>query len=212
MHTTPAPYPAPSPLVDAPRALTTYISTFKGNRFYPAEPRISRIDIEDIAHGLAYQCRFNGQTAAFYSVAQHSIMVASVLPPALHKAALLHDAAEAYLGDIVKPLKPLLPGFAEIEAAVTRLIAQAFDVDFDTEHRAIKHADMVALATEKRDLMPNSTEGWSYLHGIDPLPQAIDPLPPAEAKAAFLTAWGALQHRGGMPFPPGTFTAAGGVV
>ncbi|MBY0464146.1 MAG: phosphohydrolase, partial [Burkholderiales bacterium] len=79
--------------------------------------------------------------------------------------------------------------FAEIEAGVTRLIAQAFDVDFDTEHRAIKHADMVALATEKRDLMPNSAEAWSYLAGIAPLAESIDPLPPAQAKAAFLAAW-----------------------
>lgn len=194
MPTTPMLYPAAhaSPQVDAPRALTTYISTFKGNRFWPAEPRIDRIDIEDIAHGLAYQCRFNGQTSAFYSVAQHSIMVASILPPPLHKAALLHDAAEAYLGDIVKPLKHLLPGFAEIEAGVTRLIARAFEVDFDTDHIAIKHADMVALATEKRDLMPNSAEAWSYLAGIAPLPAAIDPLPPADAKAAFLAAWAQL--------------------
>ena len=191
MHTTSAPYPAPRPAnpVDAPRAETTYISTYLGNRFWPTEPRIDRIDIEDIAHGLAYQCRFNGQTSAFYSVAQHSIMVANILPPHLHKAALLHDAAEAYLGDIVKPLKHLLPGFAEIEAGVTRLIAQAFEVDFDTDHVAIKHADMVALATEKRDLMPNSAEAWSYLAGIAPLPELIDPLPPAQAKAAFLAAW-----------------------
>ena len=96
MHTTSAPYPAPRPAnqVDAPRAETTYISTYLGNRFWPTEPRIDRIDIEDIAHGLAYQCRFNGQTSAFYSVAQHSIMVASILPPHLHKAALLHDAVE----------------------------------------------------------------------------------------------------------------------
>ncbi|MDP3133715.1 MAG: phosphohydrolase, partial [Burkholderiaceae bacterium] len=97
-------------------AITTYISTFKGNRFYPAEPRIDGIDIEDIAHGLAYQCRFNGQTSAFYSVAQHSLMVADLVPPALRRAALLHDAAEAYLGDMVKPLKALVPDFGHIEA------------------------------------------------------------------------------------------------
>lgn len=190
---------AASPLSDTQAAPTTYISTFLGNRFWPTEPRIDRIDIEDIAHGLAYQCRFNGQTSAFYSVAQHSIMVASILPPRLHKAALLHDAAEAYLGDIVKPLKHLLPGFADIEAGVTRLIAQAFQVDFDTDHAAIKHADMVALATEKRDLMPNSTEAWSYLAGIAPLPGAIDPLPPAQAKGAFLAAWASVCSGGTAP-------------
>lgn len=197
---------------------TTYISTFKGNRFYPDEPRIDGIDIEDIAHGLAYQCRFNGQTAVFYSVAQHSLMVASLLPPPLHKAALLHDAAEAYLGDVVKPLKHLLPAFAAIEAGVTRLIAQAFGVNFGQPpadagahgaapplgcavHQAIKRADLVALATEKRDLMPNSTEAWSYLAGIAPLPDPIVPLSPPEAKAAFLAAWWALADAPPVPTP-----------
>jgi 5'-deoxynucleotidase YfbR-like HD superfamily hydrolase len=182
---------------------TNYISTYLGNRFYPQEPRIDRVDLEDIAHGLAYQCRFNGQTRVFYSVAQHSLMVASVLPPELHRAALLHDAAEAYLGDMVKPLKRLLPEFARLEDGVTRLIAQTFGVDFGSDdaqapaarraiYRAIKHADMVALATEKRDLMPHSVEPWSYLHGIEPLPQPIEPLSPLQAKQAFLDAWAQL--------------------
>ena len=173
---------------------TTYISTFKGNRFFPSEPRIDGIDIEDIAHGLAYQCRFNGQTRAFYSVAQHSLMVASLLPQPLHRAALLHDAAEAYLGDMVKPLKLLLPDFSRIEAGVTDLIAAAFGVDF-SDHDRIKQADLVALATEKRDLMPNSAEPWSYLAGIAPLPESIDPWPPHVAKTAFLQAWRRLEGR-----------------
>lgn len=167
---------------------TTYISTFLGNRFFPAQPHIDGIDIEDIAHGLAYQCRFNGQTSAFYSVAQHSLMVASLLPPELGRAALLHDAAEAYLGDMVKPLKLLLPDFNRIEAAVTDQIAAAFGVDF-SDYARIKQADLVALATEKRDLMPNSTEPWSYLAGIAPLPERIAPLSPQAAKDAFLLAW-----------------------
>ena len=176
---------------------TTYISTFKGNRFYPAEPRIDGIDMEDIAHGLAYQCRFNGQTRAFYSVAQHSLMVAALVPPALHKAALLHDAAEAYLGDMVKPLKLLVPDFNRIEAAVTELIAAAFGVDF-SDYAQIKQADLVALATEKRDLMPNSTEPWSYLAGIAPLAQPIEPLGPQQAKDAFLAAWQRCGGGGGV--------------
>ncbi|MFH1495895.1 MAG: phosphohydrolase, partial [Pseudomonadota bacterium] len=107
---------------------TLYVSTYLGNRFYPLEPRIDDVAIEDIAHGLAYQCRFNGQTSAFYSVAQHSLIVASLVPEELRFAALLHDAAEAYLGDMVKPLKVLLPSFSEIEDSVTRIIGERFDV------------------------------------------------------------------------------------
>lgn len=169
---------------------TLYISTYRGNRFYPHEPRIDTIDIEDIAHGLAYQCRFNGQTADFYSVAQHSLIVADLVEPRLRRAALLHDAAEAYLGDMVKPLKRLVPEFARIEEAVTALIAEAFAVDF-SDYGAIKRADLIALATEKRDLMPQSAEAWSYLQGVDPLQARIQPWSPAQAKEAFLSAWAA---------------------
>ncbi|MDA8382820.1 MAG: phosphohydrolase [Betaproteobacteria bacterium] len=168
-----------------PATKTPYVSTYLGNRFYPTEPRIDRVAIEDIAHGLAFQCRFNGQTCQFYSVAQHSLIVASLVPPELKLAALLHDAAEAYLGDMVKPLKNILPSFALIEDQVTQIIAAEFGLNFDP-YAPIKAADLTALATEKRDLMPYSVEKWAYLEGIVPLPQAIQPLAPFEAKSAFL--------------------------
>ena len=164
---------------------TPYVSTVSGNRFYPLEPRIDRVAIEDIAHGLAYQCRFNGQTQAFYSVAQHSLVVASLVPTDLRLAALLHDAAEAYLGDMVKPLKVLLPEFAAIEEKVSAIIAGAFGIDF-SDYGPIKRADLIALATEKRDLMPHSVERWAYLDDIRPLPGTIVPMDPAQGKQAFL--------------------------
>lgn len=164
---------------------TLYVSTYLGNRFYPLEPRIDDVDIEDIAHGLAYQCRFNGQTSAFYSVAQHSLMVSALVPEELKFAALLHDAAEAYLGDMVKPLKVLLPEFAAIEDNVACIIGARFGVDL-AHHPVIKRADLVALATEKRDLMPYSVEEWSYLDGVTPLARVIQPLVPEQAKTAFL--------------------------
>lgn len=173
---------------------TDYVSTFSGNRFYPLAARIDRIAIEDIAHGLAYQCRFNGQTREFYSVAQHSLVVAELVPPPLRMAALLHDAAEAYLGDMVKPLKVLLPAFAELEERVSALIAGAFGIDF-ADYAPIKRADLIALATEKRDLMPHSSERWAYLDGIAALPARIVPMDPATAKARFLEAYQRLSAR-----------------
>lgn len=171
---------------------TTYVSTYLGNRFYPLEPRIDRVAIEDIAHGLAYQCRFNGQTCEFYSIAQHSLVVASLVPGHLRFAALMHDAAEAYCGDMVKPLKAVLPQFARIEDQVGCLIAEAFQIDF-SDYAPIKRADLIALATEKRDLMPHSTERWAYLDDIQPLPDRIQALDPARAKMAFLEAFQQLR-------------------
>jgi 5'-deoxynucleotidase YfbR-like HD superfamily hydrolase len=164
---------------------TPYVSTFLGNRFYPLEPRIDHVAIEDIAHGLAFQCRFNGQTQEFYSVAQHSLIVASLVPAELRLAALLHDAAEAYLGDMVKPLKVLLPAFGAIEDQVGAIIAAAFGIDF-SDYGPIKRADLIALATEKRDLMPHSAERWAYLDDIGALPKRIVTMSPGQAKQEFL--------------------------
>jgi 5'-deoxynucleotidase YfbR-like HD superfamily hydrolase len=171
---------------------TPYVSTFSGKRFYPLEPRIDHVAIEDIAHGLAYQCRFNGQTREFYSVAQHSLIVASLVPDELRLAALLHDAAEAYLGDMVKPLKVLLPAFAAIEEKVSAIIAATFAISFD-DYGPIKRADLIALATEKRDLMPHSVERWAYLDDITALPDTIIAMGPVQAKQAFLAEFARLD-------------------
>jgi uncharacterized protein len=193
------PMPRPRPettrttLRDRHAMNSPYVSTFLGNRFFLTSPHIDDVAIEDIAHGLAYQCRFNGQTSAFYSVAQHSLMVMSLVPEPLHFQALLHDAAEAYLGDMVKPLKQLFPEFGVIESRVMDIIGQRFAIDLTRLDPAIKRADMVALATEKRDLMPYSTEAWSYLEGIEALPDIIEPMGPQAAKEAFLLAFRSLS-------------------
>ena len=86
---------------------------------------------------------------------------------------------------MVKPLKVLLPEFAAIEDKVSVLIATAFGIDF-SHYAPIKRADLIALATEKRDLMPHSAERWAYLDNIRPLPGRIVPMQPAAAKQAFL--------------------------
>ena len=171
-----------------------YVSTYLGNRFYLSLPHIDDVAIEDIAHGLAYQCRFNGQTREFYSVAQHSVMVMSLVPEEHRLAALLHDAAEAYLGDMVKPLKNLFPAFSEIEAQVMAIIGQRFGVELAQLHRSIKQADLIALATEKRDLMQHSTEPWTYLAGVEPVSEYIRPMPPELAKKSFLQAFAEMRE------------------
>lgn len=162
------------------------ISTRSGRRLYLHNPSPAQIHINDIAHGLAHQCRFNGQTNKFYSVAQHSVIVASILPPELKLAGLLHDAAEAYLGDIVQPLKELLPDFGSIEARFADVIGQRFKVDLQ-HNDAVKKADLIALATERRDLMPMEIVEWPTLNGINPLWKTIKPQNPDKAKAEFLS-------------------------
>jgi hypothetical protein len=94
---------------------------------------------------------------------------------------------------MVKPLKQLFPEFSVIESRVMEIIGQRFAIDLSRLDPAIKRADMVALATEKRDLMPYSTEAWSYLEGIDALPDIIEPMAPQAAKEAFLQAFRSLS-------------------
>ena len=160
------------------------ITTRSGRQVSLLNPKPGQIDISDIAHGLAFQCRFNGQVSRFYSVAQHSILVASMLPDHLKLAGLLHDAAEAYLGDIVQPLKQLLPEFDRIENLFMVAIGERLGVRLD-HHPEVKRADLIALATEKRDLLPREKCDWAVLQGVVPLNRLILPMGPEESEAAF---------------------------
>ena len=161
------------------------VSTKSGRRVSLLNPSPSQIVIGDIAHGLAHQCRFNGQTNKFYSVAQHSVLVASILPRELRLAGLLHDASEAYLGDVVQPLKDLLPEYQSIEANFCEVLGARFGVNLQ-HNEDIRHADLVVLATERRDLMPMDTADWSSIAGITPMSRSIKPKSPEVASAQFM--------------------------
>ncbi len=161
------------------------VSTRSGRRVALLNPSPSQIVIGDIAHGLAHQCRFNGQTSKFYSVAQHSVLVASILPRELRLAGLLHDASEAYLGDVVQPLKDLLPEYQAIEENFCKVLGMRFGVNLQ-HNDAIRHADLVVLATERRDLMPMDMADWSSIAGITPMSRTIKPMPPEAASAQFM--------------------------
>lgn len=178
--------------VFGPRHMRTPISTFSGQHFNPLASNqndlIREIRIDDIARGLSNICRFNGQTNEFYSVAQHSVMVSDLMPQEYKLAGLLHDASEPYVADMVKPLKLLFPLFWWIERRVMKAIAAKFEVSMTAEVKLlVGQADMVALATERRDLMPFENGEWHYLVGFKPLNEVIRPLSPVEARELFMT-------------------------
>lgn len=150
-----------------------WIQTYKGLAFWPLDPRPEEIDIVDIAHSLSLKTRFNGQCKTFYSVADHSLNVCTWLEvrypnePKLYLAGLLHDASEAYLPDVPKPIKPLLTNFREIEDGILKVIFNKFDLKWEMDSR-VKEADQVMLATEAEELMGNECiKRWQLLYPPD---------------------------------------------
>ena len=156
-----------------------------GIEFDLMAPKPEMVDIADIAHALAHICRFTGHTSAFYSVAQHSVMASYRVPREHALAALMHDAAEAYIGDVAAPLKALLPDYRAIERRVELAVALKFDLPLEMPPE-VKHADLVMLATEKRDFMPATAEHWpvELTHKADE--RWIIPWEPKVARAEFL--------------------------
>jgi hypothetical protein len=166
----------------------TWILTASGKHFDFSDPQPDQIDILDIAQALAFESRFAGHTRYYYSVAQHSELASRIVGDTFALEALLHDAAEAYTKDIPLPLKQLLPDYKAIERRVDAAIRTRFGLP---EHGslAVKHADLVMLATERRDLMPADDTPWQILCGIDPLPRRIMAVQPGKAHALFLRRW-----------------------
>lgn len=165
--------------------------TASGRQFWPLDARPEDVCIEDIAHGLSQVCRFGGHCRKFYSVAQHSVVVASFLPPGLRRLGLLHDATEAYIGDMVRPLKLCMPDYQQAEKRLWRVICEAFGLPRDPHpHPEVKAADNLALMTERRDIMPVTSFSWGpELEAIQPHPRRIVPVSSPVAKSAFLAAF-----------------------
>lgn len=162
------------------------ILTASGRTFNLVKPDPDTICIGDIAHALSHLCRFTGHCRAFYSVAEHSYLSSYAVPHKNALEALLHDAAEAYIGDVSSPLKSLLPDYRAIEHRVEAAIRLRFGLpEFPSE--CIKAADLAMLGAERRDLMPRHPDNWTLLDGIEPLGLSVNPPMSIEgARKAFL--------------------------
>lgn len=168
----------------------SWMQTYTGKQFWPMSPRVEDVDPEDIAHALGNLCRYNGHVHQFYSVAEHCVLMSHAVPQEYALWALLHDATEAYVGDMVRPLKQFMPDYVAAENNVMFVIAEKFGLPradiFDVSLPGpVKDADNRILLTERATLMPNTTHTWAVDH-LEPLPVKILGLSPAEAEGTYL--------------------------
>jgi|SRR6185503_15916877 len=144
----------------------SYIRTFSGVKFYPLDPNPADVLIEDIAHALSRLCRWVGHVPVEqYSVGLHSMHVCDLVGPNLNHqlAALLHDASEAYLGDIAKPVKVLLPDYKVAENRLMACISQALGFEFPLPE-IVHQADAAALFIEAKAFSKHADEDIEYVH------------------------------------------------
>ncbi len=177
-----------------------WIETFTGKRLWPLDPDPDAICIADIAHGLAGRFRFAGQSREWYTVAQHCVEVSRRVPAEDALWGLLHDAAEAYLPDITRPVKDAfyveldrdetghevqheIVSFGFIEDQLLDAVAARFGMR-PPMPACVHTADDRELARERRDLFPRDRPAWDGLP--DPYPEPLVPVSPSEAEAMFL--------------------------
>lgn len=175
--------------------------TGRGKSINYRAPDPAEFDIADIATALSRECRFAGHADAFYSVAQHSVLVSRHVAAGFEMEALLHDATEAYLKDIPTPLKSLLPCYLELESKFDAAIRQRFALPPPSEE--VHLADGVMLMAEMRDFFPSGAAQNAQVladyvaRGM--APKKIWALPADMAREQFLLRFQQLnKERGGV--------------
>lgn len=174
--------------------IENWIETRKGIRVSVQNPKPNQFDVEDIAYALSNTCRFNGHCSGFLSVAEHSVLVSRRVPDNLRLAALLHDATEAYLGDIPSPIKQFLPDYKALEQVFEKAIDERFELALSDADRAlVKEADIDALFTEAHFLIPSQGKDWAFFQGPKQFKVNYDLkpacLPPVYAYKLFMGAY-----------------------
>ncbi len=188
-----------------------FVGTYKGNEFWPLDPRVEEVDVIDIAHSLSQICRFNGHTLHFWSIAQHSLLVEQVIKeylnwdsPLTRLYGLLHDASEAYISDICRPVKKYLQDYLEIEGKIERAILEYFQIAdklTSKDMELVIKADNIVLALEGRKLM-KSRDYWNisqlWKPEYEPLLKYIDSSNISDVEQRFIEKCKALTNELGI--------------
>lgn len=174
----------------------TTTQTFTGKIIDPYDVRPEDVDVLDVAHQLAMECRWGGTVQRFMSVAEHSVRVSRACDPADAKWGLLHDASEAYLGDVRKPIKECgdFEAYRAAEARCMAAVCARFGLD-PREPESVRRADHVLALTEGRDLVHHAPRPKA---GAAPLSGTIVPWDWEEARDRFLARFAELFGDGAL--------------
>lgn len=192
----------PSSLIGRP-----WLQTATGKAWCADDPRDYDYSVPEIAHALSHICRYAGHCRDYYSVAQHSVIVAQLVeanhpgqPKRLYRAALLHDAAEAFCLDVPSPIKsmPMMRGYKDWIHGVEEAIEIHFNLGAHPHNPWIKYADLQALATEKRDILGPSPHDDMWIETVlgtlpPPREKAIKAWSPKQARRLFIKHWDSLR-------------------
>lgn len=166
-----------------------FCHTYTGHKFYPFDPRPDEINLTDIAYGLSHVCRWGGHVRHHVSVAQHCVLVASILPKELALEGLFHDGSEAYIGDMIRPFKSHMPLFLEAERRIEQAIALKFGLQYPWPE-AVMVADNSVLAAESRDILGARLE----VPYEPPSGMIVDPWAPSYARERWLAMYEILKR------------------
>lgn len=162
-----------------------HVGTASGRPYWPADPQPEEIHPRDLPIQLARICRFNGalreDIPGIYSVAQHLVLAHDLAPPDLRLEALLHDAHEAYIHDVVKPFKLMLDDYNAFEELSERVLRKRFGLP-KKKSPEVKEIDKRLFATEKRDLCPPEKPGLAWGQLAEPYRFTIKPWVPMRAR------------------------------
>lgn len=164
-----------------------WMQTHTGRAFWPLDPRAEDVDPLDIAHALSHLCRYGGHVKRFYSVAEHCWHISQSVAPQHALWGLLHDASEAYLVDLPRPIKRSMPSYIEAERRVQAVICERFGLDV-VEPAEVKAADSRILLDERAVLLGPMPRPWAAdLEQLTPLGVTIRAHEPKVAKSLYLS-------------------------
>lgn len=182
-----------------------WITTYSGIHFYPLDAREDEINIHDIAHSLSLQCRFAGHCNKFYSVAEHSCHIFDTATKENALWGLLHDATEAYLVDLPRPVKNSMPIYKTTENRLMEIIASKYGLIAEMPSE-IKKLDIAILFAEAKQNMNSSTEEWK--DQAEPLDIKLRFWNPKKAEVEFMSRFDMgrmIQKWGNIDMPPRKF-------